>query len=408
MYQIDKTKVSEKNAECDAPAKCAGCGKNSFDLKMMENITSENNLTASERLLKRCTACYSVRYCGVPCQSSHRKAHKKECKATANKRRDFNAVLFDMELNEDNDMTPPPPQDCDLCMYRMPPGAERSKYFACCGKIVCRACFSRSIPGNFLDMFVNENQSKMERFQSFLSTFGPNGTASAEKRDEQRGCPFCRSTDDMMTHTIEHHKIRERCLVSRANKGDSRALLELAWLHKKGNSGAALDKLRGDKEVMCMGTVIGGKRSPEGDAKAFEYLQKSAALGNSDACYQLSELHRQEYNAADFFDCLVEAADLGSVKARDELASLAMEKKQIKVAMNQYKFLAAAGYSKESTEKLTTGYKEGYVTKEELASSLRAYQLAREELSSKERVQLELLSVGVSSDGKVKPTRMFM
>lgn len=403
MYQIDKTKASEKNAERDAPAKCAGCGKDPlFDLRR-ENSSSENNLS-----LKRCTACYSVRYCGVPCQSSHRKAHKKECKATANKRRDFNAVLFDLELNEDNDATPPPsPPDCDLCMYRMPPGAQRSKYFACCGKIVCKACWSRSGPCSFLDMF-DPNKSEMESFNSFLSTFGQNGTLSAERRNELRGCPFCRSTDDILALTVEDHKIRERCLVSRADKGDSRALLELALLHKSGRSSAAFDKLRGDEEYICDGTYMKGKESPEGDAKAFEYFQKSAALGNGDAYYELSEFHRQEYNAADFFDCLVKAAALGSVEAHDELASLAMEKKKINLAMNHYKFLAFAGYSKESTEKLTAGYKDGYVSKEELASSLRAYQAAREELSSKDRSQMEWISAGVTSDGKVKPSRLYL
>ena len=96
------------------------------------------------------------------------------------------------------------------------------------------------------------------------------------------------------------------------------------------------------------------------------------------------------------------------MEAHDELASLAMEKKQIKVAMKHYQFLAFAGYSKESTEKLTAGYKDGFVTKEELASSLRAYQSAREEFSSKERAQMELMSAGVTSDGKVKPSRMYM
>jgi len=403
MYQIDKTKASEKNAERDAPAKCAGCGKDPlFDLRR-ENSSSENNLS-----LKRCTACYSVRYCGIPCQKSHRKAHKKECKATVNKRRDFNAVLFDTEL--DNDATPPPsPPDCDLCMYRMPPGAQRSKYFACCGKIVCKACYSRSTPGNLLDMSSNyENLSQMERLNLLMSTFGPNGTASAERRNEQRGCPFCRSTDDMVTFTIEHHKIRERCLLSRANKGDSRALLELACLHKSGYSVASLDKLKGDKDFFFEGTVRKGKQSPEGDAKAFEYFQKSAALGNGDAYYYLSQLHRLEYNASAFFDCLTKAAALGNAEAHDELASLAMEKKQIKVAMKHYQFLAFAGYSNESTEKLTAGYKDGYVSKEELASSLRAYQSAREELSSKERAQLELMNAGVSSDGKLKPPGVFM
>lgn len=395
MFQIDDTKASKKNAERDATWKCAACDKGPLDLKMLQSG------------LKRCTACYSVRYCGVACQSSHRKSHKKECKENANKRRDFNAVLFEVEMNEDVN-PPPPPLDCDLCMYRMPPNAKQSKYFGCCGKLVCKACFARSLPGNPLFDMYKKGQTRAESFNSFLATFGPNGTFSAERRDEQRGCPFCRSTDDMTCFTKEHFKIRERCLVSRANKGDSRAVLELAWLHQQGHSAATLDKLEEGDKVIMGGNVIGWKQSPDGDAKALEYFKQAADLGNGDAYYELSKLHREDYNAADFYACLVKAADLGSTDARDELASLAMEKNQFKLAMAHYKLLAAAGYSKDSTEKLTAGYKEGYVTKDELASSLRAYQLAREELCSRERTQLSLFYAGLSSDGSLKPSEQFM
>eukprot|EP00985_Skeletonema_marinoi_P010065 scaffold4743_cov161-Skeletonema_marinoi.AAC.1 len=38
--------------------------------------------------LKKCTACYLVRYCSVKCQKQHRPKHKKECKKRAAELRD--------------------------------------------------------------------------------------------------------------------------------------------------------------------------------------------------------------------------------------------------------------------------------------------------------------------------------
>ena len=108
-------------------------------------------------------------------------------------------------------------------------------------------------------------------------------------------------------------------------------------------------------------------------------------LGNAKAYFDLSTKHRAHFNADDYFFCLNQAVHLGNAAARNELAILAMEKKQFKVAMEHYKVLAYAGYGEDVISKLTTGYKEGYVTKAELQSAIRDYHAAKKEMPSKQK-----------------------
>ena len=53
--------------EGDGDEACANCGKHGGDIVKLKN----------------CTACRLVKYCGVDCQKTHRKQHKKACKQRA-------------------------------------------------------------------------------------------------------------------------------------------------------------------------------------------------------------------------------------------------------------------------------------------------------------------------------------
>ena len=82
---------------------CANCGKSSSE----------------DTKLKKCTACFLVKYCSVECQKIHRKLHKRECKRRA-------AELKDEELftkGRTHFMG-----DCPICLLPIPPaykGRER-------------------------------------------------------------------------------------------------------------------------------------------------------------------------------------------------------------------------------------------------------------------------------------------
>ena len=68
--------MSGAEEEADEMMCCAGCGKAEVD----------------DIKLRTCTACKSVRYCGIQCQKDHRSKHKRECKKRAAELRD--EILF--------------------------------------------------------------------------------------------------------------------------------------------------------------------------------------------------------------------------------------------------------------------------------------------------------------------------
>jgi hypothetical protein len=118
--------------------------------------------------LKTCKACMLVRYCSAECQRKHWPTHKKPCKERV-------AELREEALFKD----PPPKEDCPICFLPMPieliccvslpPAtilsvpiydfAEENKelarvdmnmetYYPCCGKNICRGCYSFCKSGN--------------------------------------------------------------------------------------------------------------------------------------------------------------------------------------------------------------------------------------------------------------------
>eukprot|EP00985_Skeletonema_marinoi_P026994 scaffold21430_cov188-Skeletonema_marinoi.AAC.2 len=86
---------------------------------------------ADDIKLKKCTACKSVRYCGVKCQKEHRPKHKKECKKRAAELRD--EILF--KQPESSDLG-----DCPICCIPLSIDAQKSILMACCCKMVCVGC----------------------------------------------------------------------------------------------------------------------------------------------------------------------------------------------------------------------------------------------------------------------------
>eukprot|EP00984_Skeletonema_dohrnii_P038555 scaffold41902_cov78-Skeletonema_dohrnii-CCMP3373.AAC.2 len=102
--------------------------------------------------LKKCAACYLVRYCSVECQKDHRPKHKKECKKRA-------AELHDEILFKQPDSSHY--GDCPICLLPLPID-ERKIMMHCCSKLVCKGCC---------------HANRMREIQGFL----------------EEKCPFCRT-----------------------------------------------------------------------------------------------------------------------------------------------------------------------------------------------------------------------
>ena len=94
---------------------CAGCGKAEVD----------------DIKLRTCTACKSVRYCGVKCQREHRPKHKRACKKRADELRD--EILF--RQPESNHLG-----DCPICCLPLSIDPQKSTLMACCSKVICDGC----------------------------------------------------------------------------------------------------------------------------------------------------------------------------------------------------------------------------------------------------------------------------
>eukprot|EP00984_Skeletonema_dohrnii_P010385 scaffold4045_cov105-Skeletonema_dohrnii-CCMP3373.AAC.9 len=104
--------------------------------------------------LKKCTACYLVRYCSVKCQKEHRPQHKKECKKRAAELRD--ELLF--KQPESTHLG-----DCPICCLPLPIDHTKSNMMPCCSKAICNGC---------------DRANQMREF---------------EGRSLQERCPFCRT-----------------------------------------------------------------------------------------------------------------------------------------------------------------------------------------------------------------------
>ena len=98
---------------------CANCGKSGND---------------SNVKLKKCNACYLVKYCGVECQKAHRPKHKKDCRTRATE-------LKDIELfSEGHDHYL---EDCPICLMPMPINEKYVVLHFCCMKLICMGCSHR-------------------------------------------------------------------------------------------------------------------------------------------------------------------------------------------------------------------------------------------------------------------------
>jgi len=86
---------------------------------------------ADDIKLKKCTACYLVRYCSVKCQKDHRPHHKKECKKRMAELRD--EILF--KQPESTNLG-----DCPICCILLELDDRKTLMMTCCGKTICGGC----------------------------------------------------------------------------------------------------------------------------------------------------------------------------------------------------------------------------------------------------------------------------
>ena len=214
--------------------------------------------------------------------------------------------------------------DCPICSLPLPLVGKKSTLFLCCSKVVCNGC-----------RYAHQKRQIEQRLQ--------------------QSCPFCR---ELLPETEE--EIDERRMKRVEVK---------------------------DPVAICR---EGGEQRKKGDnIKAFDYFTKAAELGDADAHYKLPIVYldgvgveKDEGKASHHWE---EAAIRGHPVARYNLGwHEGINNKNSERAVKHWIIAAAQGHDG-SIKELMKKFREGYVSKEELASALRAHKTAVDATKSPQR-----------------------
>ena len=199
--------------------------------------------------LKRCTACYLVKYCSVICQREHRPKHKKECKKRAAELKD--EILFKQPESTHHG-------DCPICCLPLPIDPEKSTLTICCCKMICFGC-------TYADSMREIEGGRLPK------------------------CPFCRkeagSTDEennrLLMKRIEANDPVAICYkgTTKFHEGDHKAAFEY-W-----SRAAALGDVRAHYEVSVL--YREGKGVEKDKKKELQHLEEAAIGGHPGARHNL-------------------------------------------------------------------------------------------------------------------------
>ena len=230
-------------------------------------------------------------------------------------------------------------EECPICMLPLPWDPSEIIYCVTCGKTVCMGCVISTGVAHARD--------------------GGDMEKAAEKAIT---CPYCRSNP-----ASYDDKSQLKALMKLANTGNGEAMRRIGRYYFKGEMGLQQDKAEGLKwyhravEAGSGRAAYGlGRCFNEGDGvdrnddKALEYLQKSTELG-----------------------CIPSFVKVGIILQR---------KGEIEKAMLNYRKAVMCGVSNDNLfNEIRIGFRNGHITKDEYAFTLRESQKACNEMKSETR-----------------------
>ena len=217
--------------------------------------------------------------------------------------------------------------DCPICSLPMPLNTEKTCMHSCCSKVICLGCDH-----------ANVQREKEMRLQN--------------------KCAFCRKP---IPKTKEEREQRRR---KRVEANDPVAIYH-----------------EGEEQYW------------EGDySRAFKYFAKAAELGDAMAHYRLSTMYNQGYgveqNEGKEIHHLEEAAIGGHPKARYNLGGHEFINGNAERMVKHLIIAATLGHD-DAIKALIAAFKDGQISKETLASALRAHKAAVDATKSPQRVTAE-------------------
>ena len=306
---MDVKGIDSSSAALD---ECANCGKagNNGDLK-----------------LKKCNACYLVKYCNVECQKAHRPKHKKECKKRAAELKDI--ALFSEGHNHHL-------EDCPICLMPMPIDMQQYMFYFCCMKYICMGCAHKK-------------------------RFVEHGFAQVDISKE--ACIFCR------TKVTKDNRKNIQIIQRRVDAGDPRAYVYLGELYNEGKRGLPVDEPRA--------VELWTEAARLGSVPAHFKLWDAYRLGRGVDMNMKLALRHEEL-----------AAKGGHPIARHNLGCFVARRRNYKRALKHWMIAAKIG-CEESLTQILDLYQYGDATKDDYADALTGFQKANEERTSPERKSAE-------------------
>ena len=214
--------------------------------------------------------------------------------------------------------------DCPICFLPMPLDNNARSIHACCGVKACNGC-------------------------SFANT------ASEVQQGREDKCPFCRTIV-----VAKHGEEVKKRMLRRAEANDPIALEHLGQL----------------------------RYEEEDYESAFRYWTRAAEVGDVNASFQLGSMYwKGKFVENDMDNCIAhweQAAIGGHVVARYTLGHIEELMERFDRAVKHWIIAASLGHNG-SIHELKNCYKEGYVSKDDLARALRANQAACDAMKSPQR-----------------------
>jgi TPR repeat protein len=173
-------------------------------------------------------------------------------------------------------------------------------------------------------------------------------------------CPFCNSDVGNRTRGRTHEDILEQ-IRKRVAANDATSMIMLAKFHSQGMGGLQQDQ-----------------------TKAEELYARAAELGSSKAHYLLSKIYRQRGDLKKAKFHLEVAAMAGHEVARNNLGSMEGNSGNMERALKHLAIAASAGCY-DAMQKLRLFFEEGFVSRDTIDSTLKAYNSSCAEMRSEAR-----------------------
>ena len=258
---------------------------------------------------------------------------------------------------------PPPKEDCPICLLPMPfshiehePLSVQRIYQACCGRSLCSACMTASQ--------LELGEGDLESFKAACEQVGTENVKDS--------CPFCK-----VKGPSSNEESIMRCKM-RMELNDAEAFYELGHAYYNGKQGLPQDTKKAC-ELWNQAVEFGSMRAHSSLAAACIGVDKNKAIRH-----------------------FKHAAIGGDGAARTILGAMEADSGKVDRATKHF-MIAARNGNDESLKRIGEGYKAGLVTKDEYASTLRAYKNTQDAMKSVQRFNISFVAVSHGLDRVSRP-----